>query len=377
MKKAQGTVFLFILFLAFALTTPDESENSGRGTSASVSTVESHAKESTLSKYLPNLAIFNSSKRGSKYGVKEKKVLLKNIPSGSGHAQLGISKEQDMPKMGPGAFVYLKNKSTFAILDNENNRINFYPVDSSQAPSSIEYPKNRQALGLTLDSRNQVTLLSRQFNPDTGAAYPYYEVWKLTGTKTDAPWEQKTNFSFSDRATHGAAQSLEMQALGNALIFKGLGENEFHILNEGERLTQKVVGFPSRNGHYIRTAAFENPNASSSIQIQEYNREGVVRSHNTGEDIARLNSYRVLKSGLVALDLEADDEKQYPREIVLIDPQSGEIKARSAIKRKEDIHVDQDLHFQDSKVFQLSDSPNSSPNGRTSFEILQSDFGEN
>lgn len=377
MKKAQGTVFLLILFLAFALTTPEESKKNKSGTASAVTPVEPSTKQSSLSRYLPSLHIFYSPKRAAEYGVKEKKIILKNIGSGSGHAQLGISKEQDMPKMGPGAFVYLKNKNTFAILDNENNRINFYPVDSNTAPSSIDYPKNRQALGLTLDSRNQVTLLSRQFNPNTGTSYPYYEVWKLTGNQENSPWEQKTNFSFSDRATHGAAQSLEMQSLGNSLIFKGLGENEFHILNEGENLTQKVVGFPSRNGHFIRTSAVENADGSSSIQIQEYNREGISKAHNTGEDITRLNSYRVLKSGLVALDLEADDEKQLPREVVIFNLHTGETKARTALRRKEDIHVDQDLHFQDSKLFQLSDTPNSSQRKKTSFEILQSDFGEN
>jgi len=377
MKKAQGTVFLLILFFAYALTTPEGVIEDESNTASAGTPVEDATKQSSLSKYIPSLHMFNSTRKGAEFGVKDKKIVLKEIASGSAHAQLGISKEQDMPKMGPGAFVYLKNRNTFVILDNENNRLNFYPVDSGAAPSSIEYPKNRQALGLALDSRDQVTLLSRQVNPQTGASYPYYEVWKLTGAQKNAPWEQKTNFSFSDRATHGAAQSLEMQSLGSALIFKGLGENEFHILNEGENLTQKVVGFPSRNGNFVRTSAQENADGTSSIQIQEFNREGVQKIHNTGEDIARLNSYRVLKSGLVALDLEADDEKQIPREVVLINPQTGETKARTAIRRKEDIHVDQDLHFQDSKVFQLSDTPNSSQKKKTSFEILQSDFGEN
>ncbi|MEZ4815186.1 MAG: hypothetical protein R3A80_08295 [Bdellovibrionota bacterium] len=379
MKKAQWTVFLFLLFMAFAMTLKDESgatkpEESSR---SPLGTSNSSSKKSLFNRYIPNLGVFKKTQSlTSEFGIKTKKKLISGISSGSGPTQLGISKEKDMPKLGPAAFVYLQNRNEIAVLDNENNRINFYPIDPKEQSYSRKYPKNRQALGLSLDSEGQVTLLSRQYNPESGSTYPYYEIWKLSENQMQNPWTQKGTFSFSDRATHGAAQSLVMQSFGDGLLFKGLSENEFHFLKEGAQQTLKLPGFPLKNGNYLRTSVSDESSDVKNIQLEEINSMGVVNTLQTQEDITRLTGYRVLNNGLVALDLEADLELKLPRQVVLIDPKDASVKARTNMRRKENVIVEQDLFFHQSKVFQLAETATTQQGGKASFDVLQTDLGE-
>lgn len=374
MKKARISIFLFIILVAFAMTVNEDSpeEFSSEEENSPGNTLQS---SNAISRYLPSLSVFSDKESSPKeISVKAKRSLIQRIGAGKGPFKLGVSKEKDMPKLGPGAFVYLRSSNAFAVLDNENDRINFYPADPNGKASSIDFPPNRQALGLSVDPAGKVTMLSRQFDPDSGASFPYYEIWKLGGTHK-SQWQKSQNFSFSDRATHGAAQSLEMQAFGNTLIFKGLGENEFHALSGGQTQTLKLPGFPTRNDSYIRTQAIKDASGHTRIQIQEFNREGIVKSHNTGEDMSRLTSYRMLPNGLLALDLEADNEKQIPREVVMINPKTGQVKARSALKAKDDIHIDQDVYYDNSRVYQLAEGPKENSE-KANFEILQTEFGE-
>lgn len=373
MKKARIPAFLFILLLAYAMTSNDDSVNS---TENDNNPADNTPAETTKSGYIPSLNIFNNPETvGKEIGIKSKKTLVSKIASGTDAVNLGISKEKDMPKLGPGAFVYIKNRNSFAVLDNENNRINFYPLNPNEKPTSIYFPQNRQALGLSVDPAGQVTMLSRQFDAESGASYPYYEVWKLNPSEKKSPWKIKQNFSFSDRATHGAAQSLEMQSLGDSLLFKGLGENEFHTLSPNHNQTQKIPGYPTRQGTYIRAQIAEDSKGNSKIQIQEFNSKGTLKTYTTNEDISRLTSYRVLPNGLIALDLEADNEKRIPREVVMINPTNGQIKARSTLRSKENVHIDQDTFYENSRVYQLTETPKAY-NEKTNFEILQTDFGE-
>jgi hypothetical protein len=374
MKKARIPAFIFILLLAFAMTSNEDSVDSTEDLSAN--TEENTPTQSSNTGYIPSLNIFNNSNTvGKEIGVQSKKTLVSKIASGNGAFKLGISKEKDMPKLGPGAFVYIKSRNSFAVLDNENNRINFYPINPNENSTSIAFPQNRQALGLSVDPAGQVTMLSRQFDAESGASYPYYEVWKLNPSQTKAPWQKKQNFSFSDRATHGAAQSLEMQSMGDTLLFKGLGENEFHTLSPNQNQTQKISGFPTSQGTYIKIHVVEDSAGNSKIQIQESNSKGTLKTHTTNEDITRLTSYRVLPNGYIALDLEADNEKRIPREVVMINPSNGQVRVRSTLRSKENVHIDQDTFYENSRVYQLTEAPRAI-NEKTNFEILQTDIGE-
>lgn len=372
MKKTPIAVTLSLLVLTFTLR---ESSSEFSASSDNVlSNQTSKIPIDSLAKYVPNLRAFykgdENYSKNLQYKSLKQKVVIPNLETGSRKDQLGVSNNPDMQRLGPGAFLYLKKSKVFVILDNENNRLSIYPRDPSKKPYSIKYPEGRQALGLSANDSEEISLLSRKNDPSTGVSFPYYEIWSIDQGSSNIKWGKKTNFSFSDRQTHGAAQSLDMQNFGDSYLFKGVSENEFHILKAGTQVTQKISGYPTNEGSFMKAIPSSKTPEESKILLQEFDNTGSLKTISTQEDMTRLNSYRVLKNGLIALDLEADTERAIPRELILIDRSTGELKARSTLRPKDNIYVDQDLFYGESSIFQLADSDNS----EESLQILQTEL---
>ncbi len=130
-------------------------------------------------------------------------------------------------------------------------------------------------------------------------------------------------------------------------------------------------GFPTQNGKTLSVGSYKEE-GEKFIQIQGSALQSPVK---TSEDINRLNSYRLLPSGLMAINLEDDLEKNLPREVVLINPQDGTVHARTTLKRNEDVEIDQDVFYQENNdVLQLTTSSQKSQKDKPNFEIIQTQF---
>jgi hypothetical protein len=374
-KASKYSAVIFLLFLSYALTMRDDKKESAQ--SATDTAAYNQETKNSFAKYIPNLPSFSRrEEKGLDFHVKRKEKLGNILISGKGLGQIGISPgHEELAAMGPGAFAYLKNKNAFAILDNHNKRLNFYSVDGKEEATSINFPAERKGLGLTVDNNGQVVLLARRYNPNTGTPYAYYEIWRLDESSSSDPWgaqrQAQQNFSFSNHETHGAAQSLEMQSIGEDLLFKGLQQNEFHYLKNGNDRTVVLNGFPTQNGKVLSVGSYKEE-GEKFIQLQGSALHSPVK---TSEDINRLNSYRLLPSGLIALNLEDDLEKNLPREVVLINPQDGKVHARTTLKKNEDVEIDQDVFYQENNdVLQLTTSSQKTQKDKPNFEIIQTQF---
>ena len=98
MKKARMTVFLFILLLAFAMTSNEESPRDSSENLSGNSPNSDLQSKNSLSNYIPSLSVFAPQALHQKeMGVLSKKILLQNIGSGNGYAKLAFQKKSTCP----------------------------------------------------------------------------------------------------------------------------------------------------------------------------------------------------------------------------------------------------------------------------------------
>jgi hypothetical protein len=353
--KNTGSLFFFagLLALAFSLTSgrEDKSDQASNNDAENSSADQNSTTEKT--KYVPGIPFVTRADH-SNLRFKSKPTRAANIASGKNKSQLGFTSGEEEAK-GPGAFVYLKERQIFAVLDSENDRLTFVPTTRGAEATSVKFPDSTHGFGITVDNNGQLVLLARKYHSNTKQLYATYEILRLDEQNKKDPWGVKDpkhpvqSFTFDNHQTHGAAQPLEMQVKGDSILFKGLGENEFHELQPGANYTHQLSGFPLSNGNTISLVPLKSENASF-IQIKNSWQKNPVP---TSEDMWRLASYRVLSNGLVALKLDADTKHDIPREVVLVNPKTGKTTGRLVLDLNDEVKIEQDVSIQDNNVFQL------------------------
>ena len=308
--------------------------------------------------YVPKLGVFETSSKASDWRAHS---FVSNIDVGTKAGSLGIARNTESEKTGPGAFIYLPKTQQVAVLDSENERITLFSR-LGKYQRVIPIPKNYSSLGLSTNSNGNMVLLTR-FANNKGSAYSIFE---FNSEANDTGSAQLT-FSIASHFTHFSAQNLRIFQNNDGYVIAGLSDNEFHFVNKNEKQSVLLPGFPNpqSKNEYLSLRSEEDADIQNVFQLNQThfqkmdNLGNVLSEFSLPVQPTRLKAYQYLENGDIAVTLDSLELStvSYPHEVVFYEVKNSVPVEKSRLvlsPTDREVALDNDVHIESpSRVFQL------------------------